>query len=182
MVIIIAADDLAPCVARSSAATLLIQFLWNILLSTKEVNLMVHNPEGWFELKIWFIWPLMVYHPEGWLELRIWFLWPLWVVLCHDIALWYHSSMINHHHIVTSILCIPWSLQRFPPRHRFQRKPLVSDPGMHHARAVMHVGTANPWWRGKRSRHSQHMRNQQICVSGKRPMGLLGLLSWYPVM
>ena len=29
--------------------------------------------------------------------------------------------------------------ERFP-HHRLQRKPLVSDPGMHHARAVMHVG------------------------------------------
>ena len=39
------------------------------------------------------------------------------------------------------------SRERFP-RHRFQRKPLVSDPGMHHgtcvthARAVIHVGIA----------------------------------------
>ena len=33
------------------------------------------------------------------------------------------------------------------PRHWLQRKPLVNDPGMHHvrhARAVMHVGIANP--------------------------------------
>ena len=37
-----------------------------------------------------------------------------------------------------------------------------------HARAVMHVGIANPRWRGKRSRHSRRMRNPQICVSGKR--------------
>ena len=34
------------------------------------------------------------------------------------------------------------------PRHRLQRKPLVNDPGVHH---VMHVGIANPRWRGKRS-------------------------------
>ena len=27
------------------------------------------------------------------------------------------------------------------------------------ARAVMHVGIANPWWRGKRFRHSRRMRN-----------------------
>ena len=31
-------------------------------------------------------------------------------------------------------------LERFP-RHRFQRKPLVSDPGMHHGTCVKHV----PW-------------------------------------
>ena len=36
--------------------------------------------------------------------------------------------------------------ERFP-RRRLQRKPLVSDRGLH-ARAVMHVGIANPRWRG----------------------------------
>ena len=64
--------------------------------------------------------------------------------------------------------------ERFP-HHRLQRKLLVSGPGMHHgtcdARAVMHVGIANPRWRGKRSRHSRRMRNPQFCVSGKRPIG-----------
>ena len=38
-----------------------------------------------------------------------------------------------------------------------------------HARAVMHVGIANPRWRGKRSWHSRRMRNPQFYVSGKRP-------------
>ena len=58
-------------------------------------------------------------------------------------------------------------------RHRLQKKPLVSDLGMHHvrnARAVMHVGIANPRWRGKRSRHSRRMRNPQFYVSGKMPI------------
>ena len=62
----------------------------------------------------------------------------------------------------------------------FSRPPRVSDPDMHHGTCVTHV----PWcmlgslissflcsmWRGKRSRHSQRMRNPQFCVSGKRPM------------
>ena len=39
-----------------------------------------------------------------------------------------------------------------------------------HARAVMHVGIANPRWPGKRSRHSRRMRNPQFCVSCKRPI------------
>ena len=57
------------------------------------------------------------------------------------------------------------------PRHRLQRKPLVSDPGMHHgtcvtARAVRHVGIANLRWRGKRSHHSRRMRSPQFYVSG----------------
>ena len=38
-----------------------------------------------------------------------------------------------------------------------------------HARALMHVGIANPRWRGKRSRHSRRMRKSQFYVSGKRP-------------
>ena len=38
------------------------------------------------------------------------------------------------------------------------------------ARAVMHAGIAEPRWRGKRSRHSQRMRNPQFYGSGKRPM------------
>ena len=38
-----------------------------------------------------------------------------------------------------------------------------------HARAVMHVGIANPRWRGKRSRH-RRTRNPQFYVSGKRPI------------
>ena len=39
-----------------------------------------------------------------------------------------------------------------------------------HARAMMHVGIANPRCREKRSRHSRRMRNPQFYVSGKRPM------------
>ena len=31
-----------------------------------------------------------------------------------------------------------------------------------HARAVMHVGIANPWWRGKRSLHSRRRRSPQF--------------------
>ena len=38
------------------------------------------------------------------------------------------------------------------------------------ARDVMHVGIANPWWLGKRTRNSRHMHNPQAYVSGKRPM------------
>ena len=61
-------------------------------------------------------------------------------------------------------------------RHRLQRKPLVSDPGRHHgtcvthARAVMHVGIANPRWQGKRSLHSRRIRNPEFYVSDKKPI------------
>ena len=61
--------------------------------------------------------------------------------------------------------------ERFP-RHRLQRKSLISDPDMHHGTCVTHVpwcnvGIANQRWQGKRSRR---MRNTQFLVSGKRPM------------
>ena len=49
-----------------------------------------------------------------------------------------------------------------------------------HARAVMHVGIANPRWRGKCSRHSRRMRNTQFYVSGKRPMVILQKRSLHP--
>ena len=41
---------------------------------------------------------------------------------------------------------------------------------------MMHVGIANPRWRGKRSRHSRRMRELQCYVSGKRPMVLVYLV------
>ena len=64
--------------------------------------------------------------------------------------------------------------ERFPHR-RLQRQPLVrrsrhAPRHVRHARAVMHVGVANPRWRGKCSRHSRCMRNPQFYVYGKRPM------------
>ena len=62
------------------------------------------------------------------------------------------------------------------------RKPLVSDPGMRHARAV--IGIDNPRWREKRSRHSRRMRNPHFtylargpwCASGWDKMVLCGIL------
>ena len=73
------------------------------------------------------------------------------------------------------------------PHHRIQRKPRVSDPGMHHntcltACAVQHAGIVNSWWRGKRSRHDRRIRNPQFYVSGKRPMTSIPTAScciWY---
>ena len=59
----------------------------------------------------------------------------------------------------------------------------VNDSHMHHGTCVTHVPWCMPgsptsvflWsrWRGKRSRHSPHMRNPQFYVSGKRPMPLV---------
>ena len=52
-------------------------------------------------------------------------------------------------------------------------RPWYASPHMRRARALMHVGIANPRWRGKRSRYSQCMRNPQFYAFGKRPMGWL---------
>ena len=61
------------------------------------------------------------------------------------------------------------------PRRRFQRKPLVSDPGMHHGTCVTHV----PWCmsgslacseRGKRSRHSRRMRTRNFAYLARGPL------------
>ena len=54
-------------------------------------------------------------------------------------------------------------------RERFSRPDFMRD-----ARAEMHAGIAKPRWRGKRSRHSQRMRNLQIYVSGNRPIEVIG--------
>ena len=47
------------------------------------------------------------------------------------------------------------------------------------ARAVLHVGIANPTVQGKRSRHFRRMRNQQFYVSDKRPMHVKIIVSWW---
>ena len=68
----------------------------------------------------------------------------------------------------------------FPP-------PRFSDPDMHHGTCVTHVPWCMPgsltsgflWsqWREKGSRHSRRMRNPRFCVSGKRPMCEVSVLS-----
>ena len=63
------------------------------------------------------------------------------------------------------------------PHHRCQRKPLVNDSTMHHARVVVHVWIGNPPWRGKSTRHSRRMRNPPFHVSGKRPKRWFGFLT-----
>ena len=62
----------------------------------------------------------------------------------------------------------------------FSPPQCFSDPAMHHGTCVTHVPWSMPgtlissflWsrWRGKRSRHSQRMRNPQFYVSGKTPI------------
>ena len=68
-----------------------------------------------------------------------------------------------------------WECRERFPHHQLKRKPLVSNPGMHHGTCVTHVpwcmsGSLTRGGRGKRSRHSRRMRNPQFYVSGKRPI------------
>ena len=68
----------------------------------------------------------------------------------------------------------------------FSTSPWISDPAMHHGMCVTHVPSCKPrsltsgflWslWRGKRSRHSQRMRDAKFYVSGKR---LIATLAWW---
>ena len=55
-------------------------------------------------------------------------------------------------------------------RNRYSWRSQHPSRHVRHARAMMHVGIANPLWRRKRSRHSRRMRNPQVYVSGKRLM------------
>ena len=58
----------------------------------------------------------------------------------------------------------------------FSPPPQASDPNMHHGTCVTHVPWCSPGsitsgilrnrCRGKRSRHSRHMRSTQFCVRG----------------
>ena len=69
----------------------------------------------------------------------------------------------------------------------FSPPPRVSYPDMRHCKRVTHVPRCAPgslnsvflWsrWQWKRSRHSRRMRKPQFCVSGNRPMDVLGILS-----
>ena len=52
---------------------------------------------------------------------------------------------------------------------------------MRDARAVMHVGIANPRWRGKRSRYSRRMRNPQFLRIWQEAHGLQFTNVYYSV-
>ena len=103
----------------------------------------------------------------------------------HDISVLFHffnSSLRTHlngpltRYIKLRIAHAPGMPIRFP-RHRSQRKPLVSAPSMHHGTGVTYV----PWCmsgsvpRGGGENVSWHFwrkRNPQIYVSGKRSIAV----------
>ena len=93
---------------------------------------------------------------------------------------WSNNMRLFTHHgplaryVKLRVAHAPECPQRFP-RHRLKRKPLLSDPGMHHGTCVTHMpwcmlGSLTLRWQGKRSRHSQRMRNRQFYITGKKPM------------
>ena len=55
------------------------------------------------------------------------------------------------------------------PRRRLQMEPLVSDPCVRDARAMMHVRIVYPQWQGKRSRHSRCMRTRNFTYLARGP-------------
>ena len=88
----------------------------------------------------------------------------------HTFTSWFHGPLARYVKLrVTHAPGMPGTLS---PTTR------VSDPDMHYGTCVTHVPRCMPgslttgflWcrWRGKRSRHSRRMRNQQFCASGKR--------------
>ena len=96
---------------------------------------------------------------------------------CVDVYRWqsyYHGPLTRYVHLwVAHASGMPGTFSP-PPISKIIASQRSRHASRHvrHACAVMHVGIANPRWRGKRSRHSRRMRNPQFYVSGKRPMYL----------
>ena len=94
-------------------------------------------------------------------------------------ACWWHYMMISVHELHARYVKLR-AVHAQGMTETFSPPPRVCDPTMHHGTCVTHVPWCMPgtvtsgfvWnrWRGKRSRHSRHMRKPQFYVSGKRPM------------
>ena len=91
-------------------------------------------------------------------------------VLLRGRSLWLESSMHGPltRYAKLRVAHAPRMPGTFPP-------PTVSDPDMTHVPWCMPGSLTSGFlwsrWRGKRSRHSRHMRNPQFVVTGTRPMG-----------
>ena len=101
----------------------------------------------------------------------------LWSILC---SLWW---LVSRHQSYGSLIRYVklWVAHTPGITGTFSQPPRISDPDMHHDPCVTLVSWCMPgslargylwnkWW-GKHSRHSRHMFNPQIYVSGQRPMG-----------
>ena len=92
-----------------------------------------------------------------------------WPMICYAIT--GHGPLVRY--VKLRVAHAPGTF--FPP-------PRASDPDMHRGTCVTHVPWCMPgsltspflwsWWRWKRSRHSQCMRNVEFFVSGKKPITL----------
>ena len=79
--------------------------------------------------------------PSGWQNQGLQIIWGVWYLVC-ALILSKLSSMQYHGPLTYNYgLRMRWGCRERFPRHRLQRKPLVSDPGMHHDTCVKHV----PW-------------------------------------
>ena len=108
--------------------------------------------------------------------------WPYWIYVKKYKSI-FAFSLISHHGPLT-LGYVKLRVVHAPgmPRHRLQRKPPVSDLGMHHGTCVTHV----PWcMSGSLTRDGGEnvpsipgtwMRNPQFYVSGKRPIETAMLL------
>ena len=124
-----------------------------------------------------------------------------WGVLLHAGYVLFQLFMVNGYAPLTRLI-VEWASWYSSWASRYVKLRIVHAPGMpgtfsppltsketastrsrhaprhvRDARAVMHVGIANPRWWGKRSRHSRHMRNPKFYLSGKRPMQLRYLVT-----
>ena len=96
---------------------------------------------------------------------RIWNLITYMKIICHGPLTRYVKLQVAH---------APGMPGTFSPpptsKEAVSKRSQHASRHVRHARAVMHVGIANPRWRGKRSRHSRRMRNPQFYLFGKRPI------------
>ena len=96
----------------------------------------------------------------------------LWAIICHSI---FTAHNIDCTVAMETKTASPGLLTRYV-NFLVAHAPGMPETSQHtsryvrHARALMHMGIANPLWREKRSRHSRRMRNTQFCVSDNRLM------------
>ena len=89
------------------------------------------------------------------------------VTLHHNNILWYAPWTSYQIRKIAGCGCAENGWNVFP-RHRLQRKPLVSDPGMHRGTCVTHVSRTRG--AGKTFPAFPAHAHPQFCVSGKRPI------------
>ena len=108
---------------------------------------------------------------DGWIPAHRCSTWKPKAFRCHEVFMssGHHQPWASYQiRNIAGCACAGNAGNVFPHR-RFQRKPLVNDPAIHHgvrhARAVI----ACPRWRRKRSRHSRRMRTRNFPYLARGP-------------